>query len=148
MPVVTITKRHEWDMGHRLGKGYTSRCRHLHGHRYVAEMTFTCEALDSYDMVVDFGTLKQVCGAWIDEHFDHATLVYDRDKELVNFLDSQKNRHYVVPFNTTVENIVAFMATKLQEVVDGQDELRKRHVKLVRLKVNETPNGWAIWECA
>ena len=145
MPTLTITKRHEWDMGHRLGKGYTSKCRHNHGHRYVAEMTFECEALNSFDMVLDFGEIKSVCGAWIDEHIDHATLVFVEDETLLHFLERECNRHFVVTFNTTVENIVVWLAKQLQEVLDRVEAFKKRGVTLIQLKVNETPNGWATW---
>ena len=143
--LLTITKRHEWDMGHRLGKGYTSKCKHLHGHRYVAEMTFTCDGFDPYDMVIDFGTVKQVCGGWIDDHLDHSTLVYEHDTALLEFLYTEENRHLVVPFNTTVENMAPWLAAQLQLAIDGHPDLAARNVCLVELRVNETPNGWAIW---
>lgn len=142
---VHITKRYEWDMGHRLGKGYNSRCKNCHGHRYQAEMTFDCGAFDPYDMVVDFGEIKRVCGAWIDENIDHAMLVYSADAPLLEFLQTEGNRHHVVDFNTTVENITPWLAQKLQEAVDSVPDLNRRGVRLVELKVNETPNGWAVW---
>lgn len=142
---VLLTKRHEWDMGHRLGKGYASKCKHLHGHRYVAEMTFECEALDQHDMVVDFGTVKAVCGKWIDDNLDHATMVFVEDRALYEFLSCEVNRFHMVGFNTTVENIVSYLAVRLQEVVNKHPDLAQRKVTLVELRVNETPNGWATW---
>ena len=75
---VSITQRIEWDMGHRLGDGYPSKCRHAHGHRYVAEVSFTAPDLDRYGMVVDFGNIKRLCKTWIDDNIDHAFLVYDK----------------------------------------------------------------------
>lgn len=115
---LTITKMHEWDMGHRLGDGYTSKCKHLHGHRYKLEITLACQQLDLYGMVQDFGTIKQLLGGWIDENIDHACIVSTRDASLFKFLKAGKQRYYSVEFNTTVENLVVWLAGKLQTVLD------------------------------
>ena len=142
---VIVTQRIEWDMGHRLGDGYTSKCRHAHGHRYVAELSFVAPALDEFGMVLDFDDIKRLAKVWIDEHIDHAFLVYERDTRLLDFLRAEQNRHHVVDFNTTVENIAGWLGTELQATIDADDAVKPRGVQLTRVRVYETPNGWAEW---
>ncbi len=146
MPLeLVITQRIEWDMGHRLGDGYPSKCKHAHGHRYVAEVSFGAPELNQYGMVLDFGDIKRTCKGWIDDHIDHAFLVYDRDTALLEFLRSEGNRHHVVDFNPTVENIVVWLGHQLQSIIDAVPSLHERGVRIVSLRVFETPNAWADW---
>ncbi len=142
---IVLTQRIEWDMGHRLGDGYLSKCRHAHGHRYVAELSFVAPTLDEFGMVLDFGEIKRLAKGWIDEHIDHAFLVYEKDLPLLDFLRSENNRHFVVNFNTTVENITSWLGPQLQTVIDADEMAKSRNVRLTRVRVYETPNGWAEW---
>ena len=142
---VVLTQRIEWDMGHRLGDGYQSKCRHAHGHRYVAELSFVASTLDAFGMVLDFGEIKRLAKGWIDEHIDHAFLVYEKDLPLLDFLRSENNRHFVVSFNTTVENITSWLGPQLQTVINADAMAKSRSLRLTRVRVYETPNGWAEW---
>jgi len=144
VPIV-VTQRIEWDMGHRLGDGYASKCRHAHGHRYIAELSFTAPTLDEFGMVLDFGDIKRLAKGWVDANIDHAFLVYDKDTALLKFLQTEKNRHFVVAFNTTVENIANWLGIQLQTVIDNDDTAKVRGVTLAKVRVYETPNGWAEW---
>jgi len=142
---VVVTQRIEWDMGHRLGNGYASKCRHAHGHRYIAELSFIAPTLNKFGMVMDFDDIKRLVKGWIDNHIDHAFLVYDQDTQLLDFLRAENNRHFVVNFNTTVENIVNWLGSKIQSVIESDEAVKVRGVQLVRVRVYETPNGWAEW---
>jgi 6-pyruvoyltetrahydropterin/6-carboxytetrahydropterin synthase len=142
---VVITKRIEWDMGHRLGDGYAARCRHAHGHRYAAELTFAAEGLDRHGMILDFEEISRICKAWIDAHLDHAFLVCRRDHTLLQFLRAEDNRHCVVDFNTTVEHIAPWLAEHLQAELSRHPEPAARGARLVRLRLFETPTAWAEW---
>jgi 6-pyruvoyltetrahydropterin/6-carboxytetrahydropterin synthase len=57
-----------------------SHCNQLHG--YALEFTATFEALelDVRNWVVDFGSLKSFKG-WLEDMFDHTTLVADDDPQ-------------------------------------------------------------------
>lgn len=144
--MLTITKRIEWDMAHRLVHGYTSKCAHLHGHRYVAEVTFSAPQLDDYSMVLDFSEITKVCKGWIDEHIDHATLVCHDDAALLDFLTSEKQKHYTVDFNTTVEQITPWLAHCLEvAVAKSRKASGQSQVKIESLRVFETPTGSALW---
>ena len=69
-----ITRKIEFDAGHRV-YGHEGKCAHLHGHRYVAEITVQAEELDGIGRVIDFGAVKKVMKEWIDMCWDHNTLL-------------------------------------------------------------------------
>ena len=125
-------------MAHRLTHGYEGRCASLHGHEYVAEIGVAGE-LDEMGLAVDFGDVKAVCLGWVKEHLDHSTIVAGDDAALLSFLTAEKQRHYVVAFNTTAENI----AGHLLEIFQGRlDESIGKDLKVVRLRLFETPASW------
>ena len=57
-----ITRRLEFDAGHRI-PDHQSQCRHLHGHRYVIEITLAGDVINTRGrpdngMVMDFSEVK------------------------------------------------------------------------------------------
>ena len=89
-------------------------------------------------LIVDFAEIKRVCGGWIKDHFDHTTIVYEGDKSLYDFLVGEEQRHYVVPFNTTAENIAVHLKDRLQEAMDREIDIP---LKIFRVTLMETPNS-------
>ena len=45
-PAITITRRLEFDAGHRIPH-HDGQCRHLHGHRYAIELTVSGDVLET-----------------------------------------------------------------------------------------------------
>ena len=86
----TITRRLEFDAGHRL-LHHEGKCRNAHGHRYVVEVQVAAPCLDSLSRVVDFSVVKGALGGWIDEHLDHGFLVESGDP-LGDVLDKELNK--------------------------------------------------------
>lgn len=82
----TVTRQIGIDAGHRIAT-HGSKCRHLHGHRYLIEAT--CRALHLHQsgeqtgMVLDFGFLKEEMLAAIDEPCDHGFMVAWDDAEVL-----------------------------------------------------------------
>lgn len=60
-----IMRKFEFDYAHRV-LGHESKCKHLHGHRGVAEVIVSSPGLDSLGRIIDFGIVKQRVGKWID----------------------------------------------------------------------------------
>ena len=83
---VTISRRIEWDMAHRLGPRCTTKCKNLHGHRYVAIATLSAETTDELGMVLDFGDAFRAMKGFVDGHLDHACVVDRGDAALLEFL--------------------------------------------------------------
>lgn len=136
----TCTRRLEWDSAHRVLR-HESKCSTLHGHRYVAEIECEAEELDSVGRVVDFGVVKERVGTWIDENWDHTTLVNSDDEMLRRFCErdeeSGKRAPYVFMSEPTAENI----ARVLFALATGM--LEDANVDVVRVRVYETPSCWA-----
>lgn len=132
----TCTRRIEFDAAHRVMR-HESKCRHLHGHRYVADVTCEAPALDSLGRVVDFGVIKERVGGWVDEYWDHATLLNGEDAELGALCERNGWRYDTLRGNPTAENI----ARVLFDVAEGL--LEDAGVRVVHVRVYETPNCWA-----
>ncbi len=137
MTSMKVVKRFRWSMAHRLTHGYQGRCASLHGHEYEVGVTVAGE-VDSMGLVVDFAEIKKVCQGWIKEHLDHTTIVYKEDTPLVEFLQREEQRHYIVDFNTTAENLAAHLRKVLQVELDRALD---RHLSVVNIILMETPNS-------
>ena len=138
--MITITRRLEFDAGHRITR-HEAKCSHPHGHRYALEVTCQAPQLDECGRVIDFGKIKDVLGGWIDEHLDHAFLVYQQDHTMVSMLQTGERgipfRHFLLAAEPTAENIAQLMLGKCREL------LAPFHISVVRVRVYETPNCWA-----
>jgi 6-pyruvoyltetrahydropterin/6-carboxytetrahydropterin synthase len=137
MPI-TATRRLQFAMGHRV-HGHESKCRHLHGHNFVAFVTAAADELDAVGRVIDFGVLKDRIGGWIDREWDHGFVVWQNDAEARRALatvDGQKA--YLLPVNPTAENL----ADHLLRVI-GPQTLARTGVRLVKVTIFETENGIA-----
>jgi 6-pyruvoyltetrahydropterin/6-carboxytetrahydropterin synthase len=131
----SVTKRFEFDAAHRV-LGHGGRCRHLHGHTYTAEISLQRDNLDALGMVVDFGDIKFHVEGFINEFWDHNTILHPNDP-LLEFLSKEEKHPYVMPShnaNPTAEN----MATELWEKTSGYFP---GCVMFVR--IYETKSSWA-----
>lgn len=61
-----------------------SHCRFMHGYALEVKLTFRTTTLDQNNWVMDFGGLKPI-KAWLEETFDHKTLVAIDDPSLELF---------------------------------------------------------------
>jgi len=117
-------------------------CANLHGHRYFAEVTVEAsdDELDDVGRVVDFSVVKEKVGGWLDEHWDHATILNEADTELVEFLADNGFRLWTMTGDPSAENMALFLLDLARRKLDGNGLL----VTLV--KVFETPQSWAVAE--
>ncbi len=143
--VVTITRRIEFDAGHRI-PDHDGQCRNLHGHRYMLEVTVTGEVRDEpgspeNGMVTDFATLKEIMQAEVASQWDHAFLVYRNDRIVVDFLSTIPNhRTVILGFVPTAENLVTLAAQKIDVALHARYQ---GGVVLKNVRLYETPNCWA-----
>lgn len=138
-----ITRKFEIDAGHRI-HGHGGKCRHVHGHRYVIELTVRADELDSLGMVVDFGRLKDGFGEFLNSRYDHK-LILSTDDPLHELIHTSPAAGYSafgigsvvwVPVPPTAENLARMMFDDaLAYMPDG--------VTLCSVRVYETPNCWA-----
>src|SRR5690606_33217611 len=130
-----VTRRLEFDTAHRL-MNHESKCRFVHGHRYVLEASFGAEELDEIGRVVDFSVIKDKLGNWLDEHWDHNLELCEKDKALGEALAEHVPQNiYYIDSNPTAENMLRYLKEKIiPALFDGTG------ITLVKLKLHETPN--------
>ncbi|OFW80087.1 MAG: 6-carboxy-5,6,7,8-tetrahydropterin synthase [Alphaproteobacteria bacterium RIFCSPLOWO2_01_FULL_40_26] len=129
------TRRIEFDAAHRI-LNHESKCKMLHGHRYALEASFTAKKLDDLGRVIDFGTIREVLGSWVEEHLDHNTILSIKDKKLGGKISSETGQKiYYLKENPTAENIANHL---LKEICPKL--FAKKNVKCVAIKLYETPN--------
>lgn len=63
-----------------------SHCRFMHGYALSVKLEFSASKLDHRNFVIDFGSLKPI-KSWLEETFDHKTLVALDDPNYQDFLD-------------------------------------------------------------
>jgi len=93
-----ITKRLEVAGAHSLALGYESKCKNLHGHNWIINITCEAKALNEFGMVVDFAHIKRD----ISDALDH------------------KNLNDIFGFNPTAENIAAWIVNKVPHCVKAE----------------------------
>ena len=140
-----ITRRLEFDAGHRI-PNHNSQCKHLHGHRYIIEITLsgdiiTAEGVSEQGMVMDFSDVKRIAKEHVVDAWDHAFLVYRGDKVVLDFLNTLPNHKTVVlEVIPTAENL-AKVAFDL--LLSAYRDTYGNHLRLERVRLYETPNNWA-----
>lgn len=131
--VWSVAARIEFCYGHRL-LGHAGRCRHPHGHNAVAEVEVRTAALDSRDMVCDFGDLRRIVGAWVDRELDHK-MILSRDDPLVGALRALGEPVCVIDANPTAERIARLV----------YDAAAAAGLPVVRVTLWETPSSSATY---
>ncbi len=129
----SVTKRIDFCYGHRL-LDYDGVCKHPHGHNAVAEIEVRSGALDTRDMVCDFGDIKRIVKTWIDGQFDHK-MILRHDDPLLQPLQRLGEPVFVLDSNPTVERIARLIF----------DHAREQGLPVVRVKVWETPTSFATY---
>lgn len=140
-----ITRRLEFDAGHRI-PDHRSQCRHLHGHRYVIEITLSGAIIDkagdaANGMVMDFSQVKDLAKQHLVDAWDHAFLAFSGDSTVVDFLNSLPGHKTVVLDRVpTAENLARIAFDRLNAVYR---DTYGNHLHLERIRLYETPNCWA-----
>lgn len=150
MPV-TITRKLEWDSGHRV-LGHEGHCKHLHGHHYSAKVTVVADKLDSLGRVIDFGVVKNILKNWLDTNWDHNILLNSDDPlyhiwleegekysaRLVEDIFAGKKPYGMgMAINPTAEMIAHTLYNVATELLTPYD------IRIVKVRIYETTNCYA-----
>lgn len=122
---------HDFSCGHRV-YGHEGKCANLHGHNYRIHFVVTAPKLDSVGRVMDFSVINSQLCQWLEEQWDHKTLIWQEDPWHVD-LSLIDPTVVIVPFNPTAENI----ARHLVDIV-GPLQLKDTGCTLVKVRVEET----------
>jgi len=133
--MIKCTRKFHFDAAHRIIE-HKGKCRDLHGHRYVMEVSFASEKTDSMGMVIDFGTVKEILGTWIDENFDHNTILSIKDSQLGEYIHSITGQKiYYMEDNPTAENIALHLLNDICPKL-----FVECGVGIQKILIHETPN--------
>lgn len=143
--MISATKQFTFDCAHLLS-GHEGACKNLHGHTYqlfveVARTEYPLITEGPSDgMIVDFKELKGIVNELIVDKFDHAFICWSggQDPELaITCLVKHHQLKYVeLPFRPTAENMAIYFGSLL-------DEHLPKGIKLVRIRLYETPTSFA-----
>lgn len=120
----SVTLKMSFCAGHRI-LGHQGKCKHLHGHNYVAEVTFASLGLDKLGMVMDFADIKKHVKGWIDSYWDHNLILNSKDP-LLTIADPVHDPEDIFggkyPFlftekNPTAENMARELFTAIENMM-------------------------------
>lgn len=140
-----ITRRLEFDAGHRI-PDHASQCRHLHGHRYVLEITLSGSVIRSpgdpaNGMVMDFADVKAIAKRHLVDEWDHAFLAFRGDRVIVDLLATLPGHKTVLLDEVpTAENLAMIAFRALDPLYR---HAFSNQLQLSRVRLYETPNCWA-----
>lgn len=135
MKPITITRRLTFCAGHRVYM-HESKCKHMHGHNYVAMLTCSAPELDAIGRVIDFSVIKAYVGTWLDTMWDHAFIVCAQDLEVLEALVKLNHKHYVMQDNPTAENMC-------KELMRNAQTLLPKDITIEKVGIWETENCYA-----
>lgn len=142
---ITATRYHDFSYGHRVA-GHENKCAKLHGHNGRVHFTIAHAPrrqdqlgtdLDKLGRILDFGVIKLLLCQWVEEHWDHRFLAWEKDPLVTKLYED--NRDFLdsslvfLPYNPTAEN----MARYLLETI-GPQQLRMTGCTLIKVVMEET----------
>ena len=101
----SVAREFSFSYGHRLYR-YEGKCRRLHGHnaRVRIEILGDGDSLNEQGMALDFVSLKETMGRWIDETLDHRVFLA-KDDPLVKVLIDAGEDPILFDGNPTAEQL-------------------------------------------
>jgi 6-pyruvoyltetrahydropterin/6-carboxytetrahydropterin synthase len=101
-------------------------------------------SLDSLGRVIDFSVLKERIGGWIDDNWDHTTILSSEDVTTIQALKNlpRKKELFILPYNPTAENLAKYL---LWEVCPKL--LKGAGVIVYKVVFRETDNCYAEQSC-
>ncbi|MGI6402340.1 MAG: 6-pyruvoyl trahydropterin synthase family protein [Thermoguttaceae bacterium] len=75
----SVARDFSFSYGHRLYR-YDGKCRRLHGHNALVRIEVLGEdSLNDQGMTLDFASIKETIGRWIDNELDHRVFLAKDD---------------------------------------------------------------------
>jgi len=128
--VFEIFKEFRFEAAHRLLRNYSGKCTNNHGHSWLVRVHLRGNTLDEKDMLIDFQDVK-VLKQWIDNHLDHATLLWEGDP-MIEYIRESGQRLFITTKNPTSEHIAEII---LREAIH---HFQNNQISVVCVEVCET----------
>ncbi|MEJ8802957.1 6-pyruvoyl trahydropterin synthase family protein [Pontibacter sp. H249] len=136
-----VAKRFRWEGAHRL-PWHTDGCQNLHGHSYQMWVELSGPAGNN-GMLIDFKEIKKVLEPLV-QAWDHGVLVAETDVALQQAVALLQSKHYILPYDTTSENICLYVIHYL--INEALDVLVQHEVETIYVKLQETETCYAEHE--
>lgn len=143
MSIIRVTKEFHFEMAHAL-LGYDGLCKNIHGHSYKLLVTLKGKPIQDANspkigMVIDFSDLKKIIKDNIVEYYDHSLLL-NKNTPIETQVELKKSydKVYFTDFQPTCENMVIYIAQKLQPLIPNNTEL-------FSIRLYETATSYAEW---
>ncbi len=133
-----IAKSFHWEAAHRI-PWHEGKCKHIHGHSYKMIVELEGETNEK-GIVMDFKELKDIVQPYI-ERVDHTTLISVNDDELKEVFDAKQWKYYLLPFDSTAENLCDYFANLI--IKNNQELLLANKITTVSVKIAETETAYA-----
>lgn len=131
-------RRIKFCAGHRLYQ-HGGKCENFHGHNYIADFFVTGDEVDNVGRVLDFSDLKARTKGWLDEHWDHSFLVFEKDENAIRALEMvEPMRLFKMPYNPTAENMARYLLEITCPLV-----LKGTGARATRVRIWETEESYA-----
>jgi len=91
-------------------------------------------------MVIDFGEIRKILTPYIDQ-LDHTTIICKDDTELLEIFQQKAWRHFLLPYDSTAENLCRYFSTLL--IQNHQHFLRENGITAIGIKIYETETSCA-----
>ena len=130
----SVTRRISFCYGHRL-LDYAGKCRFLHGHNGLIEVTVKKRRLDRLGMVMDFSKIKEKIQRWVDAELDHRMILNEKDP-LIPELKRRGEPYVALKANPTAENIARLIF----------DHAKSEGLPVASIRLWETPSSAAVYE--
>ena len=142
MSRVRLNKRFTFELAHAL-TGHAGLCAHLHGHSYVLDVTV--DGTPSTDpggptdgMVIDFADLKRIVRSRVIDHYDHALVLHEAEREGLPVGRPLFARVRFTPWQPTCENLLLDIVLRIGAELPSSTSLH-------RVRLQETATSWAEW---
>jgi len=133
-----IAKHFKWEAAHRI-PWHGGKCKHLHGHSYKMIVEFEGEVNEN-GIVIDFNDLKTLVKPHI-ERIDHTTIISENDSELKEVFDNKSWKYFLLPFDSTAENLCNYFASII--VNENKSFLLNNKISSIGVKIYETETAYA-----
>lgn len=136
MKSTTITTSVRFEAAHRQ-YGDPSKCGHLHGHNWKADVSISGEVKDALGYLVDFKDIKEL----IREKYDHKVILHVEDP-LVALLTSAEQEVAVIGMNPTCENLANIVANDIGRLVEGKANIYYVNVQVYENDESSAMSSW------
>ncbi|MCB0765569.1 MAG: 6-pyruvoyl tetrahydropterin synthase family protein [Flavobacteriales bacterium] len=139
---IRVTKRFTFEMAHAL-RCHDGLCAQIHGHSYVLDVTLAGEPKQEAGhpkdgMVIDFAELKKLVNKAVIDHYDHALVLHEKDRDQATSGHELYGRARFTPWQPTCENVLLDIVDRLRKALPDSGMLRA-------VRLQETHTSWAEW---